>query len=82
MSNLQDDYIQFIQVLLDDKTIQRWFLSLGSLSENARTIELRNMAIKMLQAKEDENVIKMVATLSNNRVYQSIRAVLFAELNQ
>ena len=82
MSNLQDDFVQFIQVLLDDENMQRWFISLGSMPENARTIELRNMAVKMAQANEDENIIKMVATLAKTKVYDSIRAVLFAELNQ
>jgi len=82
MSNLQDDFIQFIQVLLDDENMQRWFISLGAMPENARTVELRNMAAKMVQGNEDENIIKMIATLSKTEVYDSIRAVLFAELNQ
>lgn len=82
MSNLQDEFVQFIQLLLDDDKMQDWFMSLSSLSLNARTIELRNMAIKMAQSNEDDNIVKMVATLSNTEVFDSIRAVLLAELNQ
>lgn len=81
MSNLQDDFVQFIQLLLDDKKLQNWFISLGPMSENARIIELRNTAVRMAQSKEDESIIKMVTTLSKPSVYGSIRAVLLAELN-
>jgi len=82
MSNLQDEFVQFIQMLLDDEKMQKWFMSLSTLSENSRTIELRNMALKMSQANEDENIVKMVASLSNTEAFDSIRAVLLAELNQ
>jgi len=82
MSNLQDEFVQFIQMLLDDEKMQSWFMSLSTLSSNARTIELRNMAVKMSQSNEDENVVKMVASLSKTAVFDSIRAVLLAELNQ
>ena len=81
MSNLQDEFVQFIQMLLDDEKMQEWFMSLSTLSENSRTIELRNMAVKMSQSNEDENIVKMVASLSNIEVFDSIRAVLLAELN-
>ena len=82
MSNLQDEFVQFIQMLLDDEKMQEWFMSLSTLSENSRTIELRNMAVKMSQSNEDENIVKLVASLSNTEVFDSIRAVLLAELNQ
>ena len=82
MTNLNENFIKFVQLLLDDEQIQNWFMSLSSLSENARTIELRNMAIKMHQSNEDEDMVKLVASLSNNEVFGGIRAVLLAELNQ
>ena len=82
MSDLQDEFVQFIQLLLDDEKLQTWFMSLSTLSENARTIELRNKAIQMSQFNEDEKMVKMVATLSKQEVFESVRAVLFAELNQ
>jgi len=82
MSNLQDEFVQFIQMLLDNETMQAWFMSLSTLSSNARTIELRNMAVKMSQSNEDEKIVKMVASLSKTEVFDSIRAVLLAELNQ
>lgn len=82
IATLNDSYIHFIQMLLDDESQQRWFMSLSQLSENARTIELRNIAIKMHQAGEDDATVKMVGSLANDDVYAGIRAVLIAELNQ
>jgi len=69
-------------MLLDDESQQHWFMSLAQLSENARTIELRNIAIKMHQAGEDDSLVTMVGSLANDEVYTGIRAVLIAELNQ
>ena len=82
MSNLQNEFIQFIQILLDDEEMQKWFVSLSKLSTNEKTIALRNMAFKMSQANQDDAIVKMVTSLSNDEVYDSIRAVLLAELNQ
>ena len=82
MPNLQNEYVQFIQMLLDDEEMQMWFISLSKLSANDRIIELRNLAFQMSHSNEDEAIIKMVTSLSNDEVYDSIRAVLLAELNQ
>jgi hypothetical protein len=81
MPNLQNEFVQFIQMLLDDEEMQIWFISLSTLSANDRIIELRNLAFKMSQSNEDEAIVKMVTSLSNDEVYDSIRAVLLAELN-
>jgi hypothetical protein len=82
MPNLQNEYVQFIQMLLDDEEMQMWFVSLAMLSANDRIIELRNVAFKMSHSNEDEAIIKMVTSLSSDEVYDSVRAVLLAELNQ
>ena len=82
MPNLQNEDVQFIQMLLDDEEMQMWFISLSKLSANDRIIELRNLAFQMSHSNEDEAIIKMVTSLSNDEVYDSIRAVLLAELNQ
>jgi hypothetical protein len=82
MSNLQNEYVRFIQIMLDDEEMQKWFISLSKLSANERIIELRNLAFKMSQSNEDEAIIKLVTSLSSDEVYDSIRAVLLAELNQ
>jgi len=82
MSNLQDEFVPFIQRLLDNEDMLRWFMSLSSLQMNERTIEIRNRVILMSQSNEDENVLKMMATLSDSDVFDSIRAVLLAELNK
>ena len=82
MPNLQKEYVQFIQMLLDDEEMQMWFISLSTLSTNDRIVELRNLAFKMSHSNEDEAIIKVVASLSSDEVYDSIRAVLLAELNQ
>jgi hypothetical protein len=82
MSNLQNEYVRFIQIMLDDEEMQKWFISLPKLSANERIIELRNLAFKMSQSNEDEAIIKLVTSLSSDEVYDSIRAVLLAELNQ
>ena len=82
MSNLQNEFVQFIQILLDDEEMQKWFVSLSKLSTNEKTIALRNMAFKMSQNNQDDAIVKMVTSLSNDEIYDSIRAVLLAELNQ
>ena len=82
MSNLQNEYVRFIQIMLDDEEMQKWFISLSKLSANERIIELRNLAFKMSQSNEDEAIIKLVTSLSSDEVYDSLRAVLLAELNQ
>jgi hypothetical protein len=82
MPNLQNDYVQFIQRLLDDEKMQMWFVSLSKLSANERIIELRNLAFKMSHSNEDEAIIKVVTSLSSDEVYDGIRAVLLAELNK
>ena len=82
MSNLQDEFVPFIQQLLDNEEMLRWFMSLSSLQMNERTIEIRNRVILMSQTSEDERVLKMLATLSDSDVFDSIRAVLLAELNK
>jgi hypothetical protein len=82
MSNLQKEFVQFIQLLLDDKNMLDWFMKLSTLSVNSRVLELRNMSIKMSHSNEDENIVKMVASLSNEKIFESIRAVLLAELNR
>jgi hypothetical protein len=82
MPNLQNDYVQFIQKLLDDEEMQMWFVSLSKLSANERIIELRNLAFKMSHSNEDEAIIKVVTSLSSDEVYDGIRAVLLAELNK
>ena len=82
MPNLQNEFVQFIQMLLDDEQMQIWFMSLSKLSANDRIIELRNMAFRMSQDNEDEAVIKTVTALTSDEVFESIRAVLLAELNQ
>jgi CHASE3 domain sensor protein len=82
MTNLQKEFVQFVQMLLNDEEMQKWFVSLSKLSANDRVIELRNLAFKMSQSNEDEAIIKVVSSLSNDEVYDSIRAVLLAELNQ
>ena len=82
MSNLHNEFVQFIQRLLDDEDMLLWFTSLSSLSDNDRTLVLRNKAVLMSQTDEDESMVKMVAGLSDNDVFNSIRAVLLAELNK
>lgn len=82
MSNLQDEFVPFIQRLLDNEDMLRWFMSLSSLQMNERTVEIRNRVILMSQSNEDENVLKMLATLTDSDVFDSIRAVLLAELNK
>lgn len=82
MSNLQDEFVPFIQRLLDNEDMLRWFMSLSSLQMNERTVEIRNRVILKSQSNEDENVLKMLATLSDSDVFDSIRAVLLAELNK
>lgn len=82
MSNLQDEFVPFIQRLLDNEEMLRWFMSLSSLQMNERTIEIRNRVILMSQSNEDESSLKMLATLSDSGVFDSIRAVLLAELNK
>jgi len=82
MSNLQDNFVSLIQLLLDDDSMQHWFVSLSSMSVSARAVELRNMALKMHQADEPEDVVKMIASMSDTKVFESVRAVLLAELNQ
>ncbi|MDH5218046.1 MAG: hypothetical protein OEX19_10140 [Gammaproteobacteria bacterium] len=82
MSNLQDEFVPFIQQLLDNEEMLRWFMSLSSLQMNERTIEIRNRVILMSQTNEDDSVLKMLATLSDSDVFDIIRAVLLAELNK
>jgi hypothetical protein len=82
MPNLQNEYVKFIQMLLDDEAMQMWFVSLSKLSANDRIVELRNMAFKMSQSNEDETIIMVVTSLSSDEVYDGIRAVLLAELNK
>jgi hypothetical protein len=82
MPNLQNEYVQFIQRMLDDEEMQMWFVSLSKLSANERIIELRNLAFKMSHSNEDEAIIKVVTSLSSDEVYDGIRAVLLAELNK
>ena len=82
MSNLQDEFVQFIQWLLDDGDRLTWFMSLSSLSVNDKTIALRNKLVLLSQTGEDENILKMVATLSDDNTFDTIRAVLLAELNK
>lgn len=82
MPNLQDEYVQFIQMLLDDEEMQTWFVSLSKLSANERIIELRNLAFKMSHSNVDEAIIKVVTSLSSDEVYDGIRAVLLAELTR
>lgn len=82
VSGLQEEFVQFVQWLLDDESRQSWFISLSSLSPNDRLIELRNKAILLVQANERDNIVTQVATLADVETYNIIRAVMFAELNK
>ena len=82
MSKLQGEYVKFIEFLLNDEEMQKWFISLSTLSSTDKLIELRNLVFKMDHSNQDEAITKVVASLSENDVYDTVRAVLLAELNQ
>lgn len=82
MSQLENDYIPFVQWLLDNEDMQKWFFSLSSSPIELRTIELRNKALSLMQTEPDQSISTTIAKLADEDVFDAIRAVLLAELNQ
>lgn len=82
MQNLEQNYIEFIKWLLDNQDMQTWFISLSSLDQEQKLLELRNTAIRLSASQENDETVKMIANLTDEDTYNSIRAVLLAELNR
>lgn len=81
MSDLENDYVQFVQWLLDDAERQDWFLSLSVLNEVERRLSLRDRVILLAHTTMNEQVLRLMAELVDPDVYSEVRAVLFAELS-
>jgi hypothetical protein len=66
-----DEFIRMIQVLAEDESLRKWFLSLKPMAENLRHSILGAMIEEMKTNGEDPDLIAAIESLVDPAVYDA-----------
>jgi hypothetical protein len=71
-----DDFIRTIQVLADDETLRKWFVSLKPMADDLRSAVLENMVEEMKANGEDSALVSAIQSLADPAVYAAVLKTL------
>lgn len=71
-TEIPEDLIRFVQVLMEDEKLKVWFMSLENMPKNLRLSELHKMTIKMKSGNVDPTIISLVEALMETDIYEAI----------
>ena len=73
---VRDEFVRFLQVLLEDADLRAWFVALDRIPDAARHAEFVRIAGEMRDAGEHPELIHATALLAQPGIYRAVRQTL------
>lgn len=73
-TQIPEEYVTLVRVLVEDSQLKEWFGALASLPENRRYSELGRIA-SMFRNDGQDNLADMIMSLYESRIYTMIKEV-------
>ncbi len=73
---MTEELIAFVRVLAEDKRLRDWLAGLDGLPENLRLTQIGQMAARMRQQGENDELIELIKWLSDRRAFDAVMRTL------